>query len=102
MKSLFSINDILKKGNFMCKLDLKDAFFLYFSVHPLKEICGVYGQVRPQGCIFFVFLCPPTQRNMWCLRERESISVHLSLFWPDRSNKFNKLLKVLVAFLLRH
>ena len=56
MESLLSIKHILKKSNFMCNLELKDAcIFLHSSVRGLKEIYEV-------------------------LLEKQSISVHLLLF----------------------
>ena len=36
MESLFSIKDILKKCNFICKLDLKDAYFYILFFLSLK------------------------------------------------------------------
>ena len=64
MKDLFCLREMLQKDDFMCKLDMKDAFFLV----PLHQSSRKYIRFSWSG--------------------REPLQVPLTLFWlrPSTSN----------------
>ena len=77
MESLQSLRDILKKGDFMCKLDLKDAYFCIPFAEELEKFMRFY---RERDLYQFLCLC-------FGLASAHYI--------------FKKLLKILIAFLRR-
>ena len=62
MEGLFLLKEILQKINYMCKIDLKDA---YFAILLHSNLLKIY------------------QLQM----ERESLSVFMPLLWPKFSSK---------------
>ena len=54
-ESLNSLRDILKQGNFICKLDLKDAYFCIPLAEESKKFARLYWEYNGQQSGFDVF-----------------------------------------------